>query len=103
MFTVRQITNTFNRRGDVIATSTKVLFETPDALDSIRFRYSKSESGCWLGQITDHESNRMETLHNGVRVDFAELFRIIEGDSAYEAVLSGEADSVSEKEWLATK
>jgi hypothetical protein len=42
-------------------------------------------------------------LHNGLPVDFADIFRIVEGQEAFDAVMEDRAPAVDLESWVASK
>lgn len=106
MFSVIKKTETFNRRGDVINTATALMFTSSDLVETVKFRYSVDPTGgyCVTKAFAGMEKFvTMFTEHNGVKISFAEMYRIIEGDDAYNAVMDEIAPPVNEKEWIASK
>jgi len=100
-FSIIKVTKTYNKRGDVIATKNETVFTSWIALETMAYRYANAKGGCFVS------SNRkagvfLETRDaNGERIFFADLFKHIEGEEAFNDVMNGDAPSEVEAEYLA--
>lgn len=109
IYQVIQVVDRYDWRGRISQTNRTVVFSHKDVIKTVRYRYTQAEYGCYV-TVNEHASVRFETNRIGYvghdchdLIDFGEIYRIVEGDAAYLAVLNGEAEAVSEKAWLATK
>jgi hypothetical protein len=102
MFTVIQTIRTYNRRGDVIRTDAAEVFASEDVLATVRYRYANARGG-HIVDANDARSISLSTERDGQRIDFSEMFRLVEGDEAYNAVLEERAPAVAEETWIASK
>jgi hypothetical protein len=103
MFQVIETTRRYNRRGDVIASSDRVVFETADPIAATRFRYSVAPKCGHFVSLDNVRGVTLSTVQDGERVTFADVFRIVEGDEAYHAVIEDRAPPVAEATWIASK
>lgn len=102
-YRIVQIVDTYDRRGNIARSDKSEVFSSDDVLETVRYRYSKSATG-YLISLTDNECVRLVTERvDGSVIDFSEIYRIVEGDAAYHAVLNGDAEPVSEEVWIVSK
>ena len=99
-FSINKVTKTYNARGDVIATKEETVFNSWSALASIAYRYENANGG-HVVSVNDREGVFLETKDaNGDRVFFADLFKHIEGEEAFNDVMNGDAPSENEAEYI---
>ena len=104
MFHVYEISRTFNHRGAVVRTDERRLASFEQAVDATAYRFKLEPRGCHMMSITDKRSISLTTRDDaGAEVSFADVFRMTEGQEAYDAVLSGKAPPVDEVSWIAGK
>lgn len=104
MFSVVQICETYNLRGDVSSTTETPVGEFADALDMYAHVYGNPEiRHGYLLKLNDRQRVRWEKRFNGERVTFAEIFRMVEGEEAFRAVDEERAPAVNEEDWVAAK
>lgn len=103
-FHVIEITRTFNRRGAVVATAEREVAKFARAIDATAYRFERCPRDCHWVEINDRRSVTLETRNaEGANIGFQDVFRMVEGEDAYEAVLAGRAPPVAEVTWIASK
>jgi hypothetical protein len=101
MFQVIEKTTFYTARGDVRCETSSVVFESADPVECLAYRYQVSPNGHGVGEVTSRSSVSVSTFReDGSRFPFDELFRMVEGQEAYDAVMNGEAPSQNEAAWL---
>jgi hypothetical protein len=95
--------DTYNRRGDVIRTERRTVATFDDAVAMLAESYRRDPRCGFLISLTDRHCVSLQREHNAAPIDFAEIFRIVEGDEAYLAVIEGRAPGQVESEWIAAK
>ena len=102
MFKVIQTVDYYDWRGAIVRTDKSIVFTSDDVLKTVEWRYARCESGCFV-KVDAKQSVTLATSRENNIIDFGEIFRLVEGDAEYLAVLNGQRDAVSEREWFAAR
>lgn len=104
MYSVVQIRITYNRAGHVVSQAQTVVEQFPDHKAMYRYLFERSAKPGTLAHfltLNDRESVRLTKRYNGAEIDFAEIFRMVEGDDAFNAVMEDRAPAQVEELWAA--
>jgi len=101
-FEVVETTRTFKVDGSLKSETTRTVFTSTDPVECLRYRYAKADGGHSVSFIRD-VSVTLTTTRNGQAFGFADLFLLVEGQAAYDAVMNDEAPAQNEGAWLAAR
>lgn len=99
MFSIVKNTANYNTRGDVISTTNETVFESEDLAETMKYRHANSKGGYFVS-IDNKKCITLRTVHEGAQLSFAEIFRIIEGDEKYQAVMNDMAPAQNEYDYV---
>lgn len=103
MFHIVEVTETFNANGTVIKTDRNIVFSSESPIEMLKHCYAVDPD---LGYCVTKPATRMKTFkyleryQDDVKLNFAKIFRIVEGEAAYQSVLEDLDVCIDEKEWL---
>jgi hypothetical protein len=100
MFAIVEKINTFTPAGAIATSTESTIFECADLGETMRRRYARAKDGCHVS-LSNRRSVTLFTEHAGNRIGFAEMFQILEGQGAFDRVLSGDQPAANESEYVA--
>lgn len=105
-FSVVQIRTTYDRAGHVVSQEQTTVGRFADHKALYRYLFDRSDKPGVLAYfltLNDRESVRLSKRYNGAEIDFAEIFRMVEGDEAFNAVMEDRAPAQVEELWAAAQ
>jgi hypothetical protein len=98
-YQIKKTTGTYNARGTKFVKEVcEIVFESDDLFATMKFRY---ESGLKLHFTSKNTVVKYATINeDGREIFFDEMFLILEGQAAYNAVMDGSAPPQSEQQYV---
>lgn len=103
MFHIVEVTETFNANGKVIRADKNIVFSSESPIEMLKQCYAIDPD---LGYCVTKPATRMKTFkhleryQDDVKLNFAKIFRIVEGEAAYQSVLEDLDVCINEKDWM---
>lgn len=102
MFEVRETTEFYTPRGAISRTESRVVFTSECVIAATKYRYDNAKNGHTV-KLDRFSNITLRTFLDGKPFGFAQAFRLVEGDAAYQAVLDETAPAQCEETWVAGK
>jgi hypothetical protein len=97
-YQIKKTTGTYNARGTAIVKEvSEILMSSDDLLATMKFRYDNNLNMHFTGRNT---VVKYSTVLEGREIFFDEMFLILEGQAAFDAVMNGTAPDQSEEHYV---